>query len=307
MLYRFNRLVSLNEVGGDPSRFGASIAEFHAANAERRLRSPHALSATATHDTKRGEDVRARINVLSEIPIEWRARGRRLAAPQPQAARDGGRAADAGREHRVPASTRRWSAPGPSTPTRLRAYVLKATREAKSHTSLDQPQRPLRRDAGPLRRRDSRSRALVALPGRLHDVPGPGGPLRHAELAGPDPGEDHRARRARLLPGHRAVGSEPGRSRQPATGRLGPAATAAGRAATAAIAGADDRAALTQELVEDPGGRPREDVRDPRGAGVPRAAGARSSRPATTGPSRCTARGPSTSAPSRAWATAARP
>ena len=117
VLYRFNRLVSLNEVGGDPSRFGASIAEFHAANAERRLRSPHALSATATHDTKRGEDVRARINVLSEIPIEWRARvgaWQRLNRKLRETV-DG--APDPGREHRVPHLSDARSAPGPSTPS----------------------------------------------------------------------------------------------------------------------------------------------------------------------------------------------
>ena len=72
-LYRFNRLVSLNEVGGDPGRFGTPLAEFHAAMAERQRSQPHALSATATHDTKRGEDVRARINVLSEMPDAWAA------------------------------------------------------------------------------------------------------------------------------------------------------------------------------------------------------------------------------------------
>ena len=73
-LYRFNRLVSLNEVGADPSRFGTPLAEFHAAMADRQRSYPHGLSATSTHDTKRGEDVRARINVLSEIPEEWRGR-----------------------------------------------------------------------------------------------------------------------------------------------------------------------------------------------------------------------------------------
>jgi (1->4)-alpha-D-glucan 1-alpha-D-glucosylmutase len=70
-LYVFNRLVSLNEVGSDPGRFGISPADFHDFN-ERRMRSwPHTMNATATHDTKRGEDTRARINVLSEIPREW--------------------------------------------------------------------------------------------------------------------------------------------------------------------------------------------------------------------------------------------
>jgi (1->4)-alpha-D-glucan 1-alpha-D-glucosylmutase len=138
VLYRFNRLVSLNEVGGDPSRFGTSLAEFHAENAERRRRSPHALSATSTHDTKRGEDVRLRISVLSEIPAEWRAR---LAAWQ-----------RLNRKHRVMLD----GAPVPGANTeyliyqtlvgawplevgRLREYMLKAVREAKVHTSWVNP------------------------------------------------------------------------------------------------------------------------------------------------------------------------
>ena len=137
-LYRFNRLVSLNEVGGDPGRFGTSLAEFHAACGERQRRSPHALSATATHDTKRGEDVRARINVLSEIPAEWRAR---LAAWQ-----------RLNRKHHTMVD----GAPVPGANTgyfvyqtlvgawpidagRLRDYLLKAVREAKVHTSWTNP------------------------------------------------------------------------------------------------------------------------------------------------------------------------
>lgn len=75
--YRYNRLISLNEVGGAPDRFGISVAEFHRVNAERGAAWPGSLSATSTHDTKRGEDVRARIDVLSEIPREWRTRVRR--------------------------------------------------------------------------------------------------------------------------------------------------------------------------------------------------------------------------------------
>src|SRR5262249_58201417 len=59
-LYRYNRLVSLNEAGGDPSRLGIPVAEFHAPNAARQAAFPHALSTTSTHDTKRSEDVRAR-------------------------------------------------------------------------------------------------------------------------------------------------------------------------------------------------------------------------------------------------------
>jgi (1->4)-alpha-D-glucan 1-alpha-D-glucosylmutase len=70
-LYIYNRLLSLNEVGGNPSRFGISLNDFHEFNQQRNGNWPHSMNATSTHDTKRGEDARARINVLSEIPAEW--------------------------------------------------------------------------------------------------------------------------------------------------------------------------------------------------------------------------------------------
>ncbi|MFZ1415740.1 MAG: malto-oligosyltrehalose synthase [Defluviicoccus sp.] len=69
--YRYNRLLSLNEVGGDPTRFGTPVAAFHRANQETARRWPQTMLATATHDTKRGEDARTRINVLSELSGEW--------------------------------------------------------------------------------------------------------------------------------------------------------------------------------------------------------------------------------------------
>lgn len=69
--YRFNRFIALNEVGGNPGEFGISLAAFHNANSERARHWPHAMLGTATHDTKRGEDTRARLAVLSEIPDEW--------------------------------------------------------------------------------------------------------------------------------------------------------------------------------------------------------------------------------------------
>ena len=73
-LYVYDRLVSLDEVGGEPDRFGASVSEFHRENASRAQQWPHSMLSSSTHDTKRGEDVRARINVLSEVPGEWRDR-----------------------------------------------------------------------------------------------------------------------------------------------------------------------------------------------------------------------------------------
>ena len=82
--YRYGRLISRNEVGSDPSQFAIAPAAFHAAMRERRKRVPNALLATATHDHKRGEDTRARLAVISEIPDEWEAaltRWTRLNAP----------------------------------------------------------------------------------------------------------------------------------------------------------------------------------------------------------------------------------
>jgi (1->4)-alpha-D-glucan 1-alpha-D-glucosylmutase len=69
--YVHNRLASLNEVGGNPEKFGTSLETLHGQNIERSKFWPHALIASSTHDTKRSEDTRARINVLSEIPMEW--------------------------------------------------------------------------------------------------------------------------------------------------------------------------------------------------------------------------------------------
>lgn len=71
--YVYNRLTSLNEVGGDPERFGLSVEAFHGQNIERNKCWPNSMTATSTHDSKRSEDVRARINVLSEVPDEWKA------------------------------------------------------------------------------------------------------------------------------------------------------------------------------------------------------------------------------------------
>jgi (1->4)-alpha-D-glucan 1-alpha-D-glucosylmutase len=76
--YRYHRLVSRNEVGGDPERLYASPQAFHIANRNRLARFPFSMVATATHDHKRGEDVRARINVLSELPELWEQLVRRV-------------------------------------------------------------------------------------------------------------------------------------------------------------------------------------------------------------------------------------
>ncbi len=71
--YRYFPLASLNVVGSDPMVVRTSVEQFHRRTLEQSVNWPHSLLATGTHDTKRGEDVRARLNVLSEIPDEWEA------------------------------------------------------------------------------------------------------------------------------------------------------------------------------------------------------------------------------------------
>jgi (1->4)-alpha-D-glucan 1-alpha-D-glucosylmutase len=144
--YRYNRLVSLNEVGGDPEQFGVSVEEFHRQCASRQQRWPGALSATATHDTKRGEDVRARIHALSEMPRAWRqAAGRWRRWNRRQAATVDGRPAPAANDEYLLYQTLlgAWpagaDAPEASFVERIQDYMNKAAREAKVHTSWVSP------------------------------------------------------------------------------------------------------------------------------------------------------------------------
>ncbi len=133
-LYRYLRLVARNEVGGSPGSFGTAVREFHAVCRENARTRPHSLLATSTHDTKRSEDVRARIALLSEIPGRWRAAVHTWIA----------------------SNARHWRAPGPDpcaeyllyqtlvgawpiSLERVVAYMEKAAREAKACTSWTEP------------------------------------------------------------------------------------------------------------------------------------------------------------------------
>jgi (1->4)-alpha-D-glucan 1-alpha-D-glucosylmutase len=146
--YRFNRLISLNEVGGEPDRFGISPAEFHEANAVTAKFCPHTLLASATHDTKRGEDVRARLNVLSEMPAEWRETVTRWARMNrgKKTLIDGSPAPDANDEYLF-YQTVVGAWPGDlidvarleSFRGRVAEFMLKAVKEAKVHTSWTEP------------------------------------------------------------------------------------------------------------------------------------------------------------------------
>ncbi len=143
--YRFNRLVSLNEVGGDPGRFGITPSEFHQTNSEVAKNWPHTMLASATHDTKRGEDVRARLNVLSEMPDEWcdvvrcwsrlNAGSKTIIGEKP--------APDANDEYLLCQTLiGAWQGddvPGKDLGERVAAFMLKAVREAKVNTSWTEP------------------------------------------------------------------------------------------------------------------------------------------------------------------------
>jgi (1->4)-alpha-D-glucan 1-alpha-D-glucosylmutase len=151
--YRYNALLSLNEVGGDPSRFGRSVEEFHESNALRAKSWPFEMLASSTHDTKLGEDVRARINVVSEIPDAWGRdvlRWMRLNRAH-RSLVDGEPAPDRPDEYRFyQALAGVWPVDlpdaVPEAPAelveRLSAYMIKAVREAKVHTSWLSPNQP---------------------------------------------------------------------------------------------------------------------------------------------------------------------
>jgi len=143
--YRHNLLLSLNEVGGDPSRFGVTPADFHELNRLRQQDWPYEMLATATHDTKLGEDVRARIDVLSELPDEWGrevSRWMRIAKPA-RTILDGEPAPDRNDEYRFyQALLGAWPIEGVtgSLVERMQAYMIKSVKEAKLHSSWINPE-----------------------------------------------------------------------------------------------------------------------------------------------------------------------
>jgi (1->4)-alpha-D-glucan 1-alpha-D-glucosylmutase len=136
--YRWNRLISLNEVGGDPDRFGVTPEEFHQEAARLHAAWPGTMTTLSTHDTKRQEDVRARLAVLAEIPGEW---GEKVADWRDRAIspRDFGSfepAVDADTEYFL---WQTFVGAWPLSGYRLTEYLTKAVREAKRHTSWTSP------------------------------------------------------------------------------------------------------------------------------------------------------------------------
>jgi (1->4)-alpha-D-glucan 1-alpha-D-glucosylmutase len=132
--YRYGRLLALNEVGGEPARFGVSPADFHAANVQRARRFPRNLLVTSTHDTKRSADARARIGALAAVPDAWRE----AVSTWLDVTRDlvtGGAPDGAERYMLLQNLLAAW----PISAERLEAYVEKSLREAKVHTTWAEP------------------------------------------------------------------------------------------------------------------------------------------------------------------------
>ena len=145
--YRYHRLIALNEVGGNPAAGPLPVAGFHALMQQRRAQTPHGLTATATHDTKRGEDGRARLICLAEIPTEWeeavtawRGMNAHLVDPSTPS-----RTPSAAHEYMLyQALLGAWAldaaAPGgPDLNERLQTFAIKAAREGKEQTSWLDP------------------------------------------------------------------------------------------------------------------------------------------------------------------------
>ncbi|MDD2582998.1 MAG: malto-oligosyltrehalose synthase [Desulfuromonadaceae bacterium] len=153
--YLYNRLVSLNEVGGSPERFGITLDAFHGQNIERCKSRPLAMLATSTHDTKRSEDVRARITVLSEMPEQWREEISRWSRQNRKLKMVvDGKTVPTRNEEYLLYQTLVGTWPFCNLDDeefelfrfRIKKYMLKAMREAKVHTSWISPN-SLREDA----------------------------------------------------------------------------------------------------------------------------------------------------------------
>ena len=142
--YTFNRLLSLNDVGGDPEQFGMTVRAFHGASLDRAATWPATMLATSTHDNKRSEDVRARIDVISELPAAWRLTVRRWSRMNRNRKREvDGEAAPSRNDEYLLYQTLIGTFPAGEVDdealanyrARIERYVVKAAREAKVHTS----------------------------------------------------------------------------------------------------------------------------------------------------------------------------
>lgn len=146
LFYVYNRLISLNEVGGSPGRFGLSIEDFHSRMRATAGLRPYSMNATSTHDTKRGEDARARINVLSEMPDEWEAALKKWSGLNRRRKRKAGSSIVPDRNdeyflYQTLIGTFPLEGGMDEYRERIKAFTIKAVREAKIHTAWLKPDR----------------------------------------------------------------------------------------------------------------------------------------------------------------------
>ena len=244
--YRYGRLLALNDVGGDPGRFGITVDAFHAANAERGARFPHAMLTTNTHDTKRSADVRARIAALTWVPAEWEERVRRWLSITAPLVGDSGAPDEYERYFLFQTLVGAW----PIELERTREYMRKALREAKRNSSW------VRQNTSG-RTRCSRFCERLYSHDEFRSSFDPFVDACRRSASGSDSGagaEADRAGRPRHLPGRRARVPGAGRPRQPPAAGLGlvpgDARAAAGRRAAGPAhreAVADDAAVVAAD------------------------------------------------------------
>ncbi|HQP91338.1 MAG TPA: malto-oligosyltrehalose synthase, partial [Candidatus Omnitrophota bacterium] len=145
MFYCFNRLISLNEVGGNPEVFGLNLKDFHEFNIKRAKNWPNTMNASATHDTKRGEDSRCRLDCLSELPKEWKSILNEMSRLNRKIKTNGNssQAPDKNDEYLIYQSIIGGfpfiEGELPGFVERLESFIVKAVREAKVHTGWLRP------------------------------------------------------------------------------------------------------------------------------------------------------------------------
>ena len=204
--YRVSRLASLTEVGADPAEFSVTVAEFHERQQSRLAAYPLSMTTLSTHDTKRGEDTRARISVISEAPEQWAAFLARRRARHPLG--------DGAFENVL------WESIVGSWPRdrdALHAYAEKAAREAGTSTGWAAPDTGFEQKMHELVDAVFDDPAVTADVEAMVELLAPAG--RSNGLGG-QAAATHRAGRPRRLPGQRALGAVARRPRQPSAGRL---------------------------------------------------------------------------------------
>ncbi len=214
--YRYARFIALNEVGGDPAHFGIPVADFHALQELRQRRHPDGMTSLSTHDTKRGEDVRARLAVLTELADEWSGFAELFLSATSIPSRAFGY---------FVAQT--LVGTGPIERTRMHAYAEKAMREASDGTTWTDPDPEFEtavHSGVDTAYDDPRLRAAWDAFGRRDHA------ARLVGLPEPKAGPVDDAGNTRRLSGHGAVGGLARRPGQPPGGRLRPAPADARRA-----------------------------------------------------------------------------